>query len=64
MDPYMYLYDGTTGSQIDYNDDGGDGYNSRIQRNDFEAGHPYLIRVRAYSNGVGDFRFKAEAVSP
>jgi hypothetical protein len=62
MDPYMYLYDGLTGSQIASNDDGGDGNNSRIQRDDFEAGHPYLIRVRDYGNGFGNFQFKAEAV--
>jgi hypothetical protein len=63
-DPYMHLYDGLTGSQIETDDDDGDGNNSRIQRDDFEAQHPYLIRVRALDNGSGAFRFKAEAVAP
>jgi hypothetical protein len=58
---YMYLYDGLTGSQITYS--GGSSI-CRIQHNDFEAGHPYLIRVRDYRDGSGSFRFKAEAVMP
>jgi hypothetical protein len=63
MDPYMYLYDGLTGSQIAYDDDGGDGNNSSRIYCSVTAGHPYLIRVRAYSNGYGSFRFKAEEVT-
>jgi hypothetical protein len=65
MDTYMYLYDGLTGALIEYDDDDGDTFNdSRIQRSDFEAEHPYLIRVRDYINRAGTFRFKAESVSP
>jgi hypothetical protein len=63
-DPYMYLYDGLSGALIEHNDDGGGNLNSRIQRSDFVAGYPYLIRVRDLSYGAGDYRFKAEAVSP
>jgi hypothetical protein len=64
MDPYMYLHDGITGDLIAYNDDRVDNHNSQIQRNDFVAGHPYLIRVRDYGNNSGTFQFKAEEVSP
>jgi hypothetical protein len=64
IDPYMYLYDGLTGSLIETNDDDGDGNNSRIQRDDFTAGYPYLIRVRDYFSSSGSYRFRAEAVSP
>jgi hypothetical protein len=64
MDPVMYLYDGLTGNLIAYNDDGGDNNNSRIQRSDFAAGYPYLVRVRAFGNNSGTFRFRAEEVSP
>jgi hypothetical protein len=65
LDPYMYLYDGLTGTLIESDDDGGDSSgNSRIQRSDFVAGHPYLIRVRGSYNSAGNFRFKAEAVAP
>jgi hypothetical protein len=64
MDTYMYLYDALTGVQITYDDDGGGvNNNSRIQRSDIAAGHPYLVRVRDYHNRSGAFRFKAEAVS-
>jgi hypothetical protein len=59
--PYMFLYDGLTGVRIDYSYGG---ENSRIQRADFEAGHPYLIRVWNTSSGSGSFQFKAEAVAP
>jgi hypothetical protein len=63
MDPYMYLYDGLTGNQIAFDDDGGDSNNSSRIYCSVTAGHPYLIRVRAYSNGSGTFRFKAEEVT-
>jgi hypothetical protein len=62
-DTYMYLYDGLSGAQIASDDDGGDGNNSRIQRSDFIAWKPYLVRVRGYGNNAGTFRFKAEMVS-
>jgi hypothetical protein len=61
-DPYMHLYDGLAGVEIERNDDGGGNLNPRIQRSDFTAGYPYLIRVRALGSGYGDFRFKAEEV--
>jgi hypothetical protein len=64
MDPYMYLYDGLTGTLITSDDDGGGNLNSHIQYSEFVGGHPYLIRVRDYSDRAGTFRFKAESVSP
>jgi hypothetical protein len=64
MEPYMYLYDGLTGELIAENDDEGGNLNSHIQHSGFVGGHPYLIRVRNLSNNAGDFRFKAEFVSP
>jgi hypothetical protein len=56
--PYMYLYDGSTGNLIVGDDNGGGNSNPRIQRN-VEANHPYLVRVKDVGNGVGAFRFKA-----
>jgi uncharacterized repeat protein (TIGR02543 family) len=63
MDPYMSLYDGITGEEIESDNDDGEGNNSHILRNDFIAGHPYLVYVRDYHNGTGDFRFKAAMMS-
>jgi hypothetical protein len=60
-DPYMYLYDGFTGDYLTHNDDDGGNNNSRIYYS-VTAGYPYLIRVRDYNNGYGDFRFRAEEV--
>jgi sRNA-binding regulator protein Hfq len=60
-DPYMYLYDGNTREKITENDDGGNGYNSRIQYNAFETGQPYLVQVTA-KDGAGTFRFTATVV--
>ncbi|ULQ59680.1 hypothetical protein K7I13_14680 [Brucepastera parasyntrophica] len=42
IDTYMYLVDGLDGSVLIYDDDGGEGYNSRITY-DLQAGHPYLV---------------------
>jgi hypothetical protein len=56
-DPYMYLYDGITGAQIAADDNGGGGFDSRIQRS-FTAGYPYLIWVTE-TYGTGTFTFKA-----
>jgi hypothetical protein len=65
IDTYMYLYDGLSGNVIGENDDDSTSTNSRIQNNDFEAGHPYLIRVKnAHIGTPGGFQFKATAVSP
>jgi hypothetical protein len=62
MYPFMGLYDGLTGVQIYYSYSGGG--NSRIQRDDFTAGHPYLIQVGNGMSASGALRFKAEAVMP
>jgi hypothetical protein len=59
--PYMYLYDGLTGGLIASNYSWNGTVNAHIERNDFAKGHPYLVRVRDWSNGSGSFKFKAEA---
>jgi len=49
-DTYMYLYDSNM-NQITYNDDGGNGLNSRIQYN-LVNGNTYYIGLRAYGSST------------
>jgi hypothetical protein len=64
MDPQMSLYDtsSSAGNPIAVDDDSGDGLNSRIHRNNFVAGRPYLVQVKEAHNGAGTFRFTATVV--
>lgn len=53
-DTFCYLYDSSL-SLLDYNDDGGDGYNFKISRL-FEAGKLYVFEVCYYSkSNTGSF---------
>jgi hypothetical protein len=64
MDTHMTLYDGRTGAQLAYDDNGGEESNSRIRHSGFEAGQPYLIQVKNNNNVAGTFRFKVKELAP
>jgi hypothetical protein len=61
-DTYMHLYDGQSWQQLTFDDDGGDGYNSRISYS-VTAGHPYVVMVRDLSDRTGVVRFKASVAT-
>ena len=50
-DPKCTLYD-SAGTEIDYNDDGGTGYNFQIRR-EFEAGKTYYFKVQWVGTSTG-----------
>jgi formylglycine-generating enzyme required for sulfatase activity len=62
IDPYMHLYDGQSWQQLTFDDDGGGNRNAHISYS-VTAGHPYVVMVRAYSNGTGVVRFKASVAT-
>ncbi|MDR1373559.1 MAG: PPC domain-containing protein, partial [Treponema sp.] len=58
IDTIMELYE-AEGSQLDEDDDGGDGANARIDY-PLEEGKQYLAMVRAYSSETGAYRFRVQ----
>ena len=58
LDPVVYLYqrqiNGIAFDAIDYDDDSGDGFNSRIERR-LDANTPYYLEIEEISGISGDF---------
>ena len=52
-DPYLEIYN-TNGVMIDYDDDGGSGYNAMLILN-LNAGETYIINARFYGSGTGEY---------
>jgi hypothetical protein len=66
-DTQLTLYNSDCTTELDYNDDGGDGLYSLIVKNGLEANEAYVAMVNAYGTNTGDYHISflcAEGTGP
>ena len=61
-DPYLYLYD-ASGIEIDWNDDGGEAFNSQILFSPSEPG-TYYIGAAAFASNIGTYTLTVDEFIP
>jgi hypothetical protein len=61
-DPYLHLYD-ADGREIDFNDDGGQGFNSRLIFTPDRAGR-YYVGAGAFGSATGTYRVSVAEYTP